>query len=87
MPQVRVAVDLVHQDMKEDFASPSHPLLLSVRSGAAASMPGMMDTVLNLVRNVERRGEGRGEQGEKGGEGGAERREGTALIPIPAHLS
>jgi phosphoenolpyruvate synthase/pyruvate phosphate dikinase len=30
------------------FGSPSKPLLLSVRSGAAVSMPGMMDTVLNL---------------------------------------
>ena len=33
------------------FADPSRPLLLSVRSGAAASMPGMMDTVLNLGLN------------------------------------
>ena len=28
------------------FGDPGHPLLVSVRSGAAASMPGMMDTVL-----------------------------------------
>ena len=33
------------------FADPSAPLLLSVRSGARASMPGMMDTVLNLGLN------------------------------------
>ncbi|MBN1947342.1 MAG: pyruvate, phosphate dikinase [Bradymonadales bacterium] len=33
------------------FGDPSHPLLLSVRSGARASMPGMMDTVLNLGLN------------------------------------
>src|SRR4026208_1457324 len=30
------------------FGDPSDPLLLSIRSGARASMPGMMDTVLNL---------------------------------------
>ncbi|MCK5060892.1 pyruvate, phosphate dikinase, partial [Candidatus Bipolaricaulota bacterium] len=30
------------------FGDPSNPLLVSVRSGAAVSMPGMMDTVLNL---------------------------------------
>ena len=33
------------------FGSGSNPLLLSVRSGAAVSMPGMMDTVLNLGLN------------------------------------
>jgi len=33
------------------FGSPTNPLLLSVRSGARASMPGMMDTVLNLGLN------------------------------------
>ena len=35
------------------FGKGPHPLLLSVRSGAAASMPGMMDTVLNLGLNNE----------------------------------
>lgn len=35
------------------FADPAAPLLLSVRSGAAVSMPGMMDTVLNLGLNDE----------------------------------
>lgn len=35
------------------FGSPSNPLLLSVRSGAAVSMPGMMDTVLNIGLNDE----------------------------------
>lgn len=34
-----------------EFGSESHPLLVSVRSGARASMPGMMDTVLNLGLN------------------------------------
>jgi pyruvate,orthophosphate dikinase len=35
------------------FGDLSNPLFLSVRSGAAASMPGMMDTVLNLGINDE----------------------------------
>lgn len=35
------------------FGDPSNPLLVSVRSGAAQSMPGMMDTVLNLGLNDE----------------------------------
>jgi pyruvate,orthophosphate dikinase len=34
------------------FGDPSRPLLVSVRSGARASMPGMMDTVLNLGLNA-----------------------------------
>ena len=37
--------------MKCEFGSSTNPLLLSVRSGAAISMPGMMDTVLNLGMN------------------------------------
>ena len=35
------------------FGDPENPLLLSVRSGAAVSMPGMMDTILNLGLNDE----------------------------------
>jgi pyruvate,orthophosphate dikinase len=35
------------------FGSPQHPLLVSVRSGAAVSMPGMMETVLNIGTNAE----------------------------------
>src|SRR5438477_10509491 len=35
------------------FADPGDPLLVSVRSGAAVSMPGMMDTILNLGLNDE----------------------------------
>jgi pyruvate,orthophosphate dikinase len=35
------------------FGDPNAPLLVSVRSGAAISMPGMMDTVLNLGLNDE----------------------------------
>jgi pyruvate,orthophosphate dikinase len=37
--------------MKAKFGDPKKPLLVSVRSGAAVSMPGMMDTVLNLGLN------------------------------------
>jgi pyruvate,orthophosphate dikinase len=37
------------------FGDPASPLLVSVRSGAAISMPGMMDTVLNLGLNDEAR--------------------------------
>ncbi|CAA7388696.1 unnamed protein product [Spirodela intermedia] len=43
----------VEQDMGAALGDPSRPLLLSVRSGAAISMPGMMDTVLNLGLNDE----------------------------------
>ena len=35
------------------FGDPEDPLLVSVRSGAAVSMPGMMDTILNLGLNDE----------------------------------
>ena len=37
----------------KEFGNPENPLLLSVRSGARASMPGMMDTILNLGLNDE----------------------------------
>src|SRR5437867_5162440 len=37
--------------MGSKFGDPSNPLLVSVRSGARASMPGMMDTILNLGLN------------------------------------
>ena len=39
--------------MGAEFNNPKNPLLLSVRSGARVSMPGMMDTVLNLGLNDE----------------------------------
>ncbi|MBI4355529.1 MAG: pyruvate, phosphate dikinase, partial [Candidatus Omnitrophica bacterium] len=38
---------------KKGFGDPANPLLVSVRSGAAVSMPGMMDTILNLGLNDE----------------------------------
>ena len=37
----------------KEFGNPANPLLVSVRSGARASMPGMMDTILNLGLNKE----------------------------------
>ena len=39
--------------MKSKFGDIDNPLLVSVRSGARASMPGMMDTILNLGLNDE----------------------------------
>src|ERR1700760_465044 len=46
--QVREALKKVEQVTGKTFGDPKNPLLVSVRSGARASMPGMMDTVLNL---------------------------------------
>jgi pyruvate,orthophosphate dikinase len=49
--QVNAALKKLEQQMAKGFADPMSPLLLSVRSGAPASMPGMIDTVLNLCLN------------------------------------
>jgi pyruvate,orthophosphate dikinase len=49
--QVRDALAIVEQQTSKRFGDASNPLLVSVRSGARASMPGMMDTVLNLGLN------------------------------------
>src|SRR3982751_3653479 len=49
--QVKDALDHVARITGKKFGDPSNPLLVSVRSGARASMPGMMDTVLNLGLN------------------------------------
>ena len=49
--QVRQAVAGVEKAMGRGFGDPANPLLVSVRSGAAVSMPGMMDTILNLGLN------------------------------------
>ena len=49
--QVQAALDKVGQIAGRVFGDAKNPLLLSVRSGARASMPGMMDTVLNLGLN------------------------------------
>ena len=50
-PDVESAIKHVETLMKSQFGSVENPLLVSVRSGARASMPGMMDTILNLGLN------------------------------------
>ncbi|NDG36385.1 MAG: pyruvate, phosphate dikinase [Alphaproteobacteria bacterium] len=49
--EVRSAIAKIETETGTRFADPANPLLVSVRSGARASMPGMMDTVLNLGLN------------------------------------
>jgi pyruvate,orthophosphate dikinase len=49
--QVAAALAKVERTVGAKFGDPANPLLVSVRSGARASMPGMMDTVLNLGLN------------------------------------
>ena len=51
--QVEAALAAVGATVGRKFGDPKNPLLVSVRSGARASMPGMMDTVLNLGLNDE----------------------------------
>ncbi|MDP1900798.1 MAG: pyruvate, phosphate dikinase [Rubrivivax sp.] len=51
--EVLQGVAFVEQQMGRRFGDAADPLLLSVRSGARASMPGMMDTILNLGLNDE----------------------------------
>ncbi|MEZ7866428.1 MAG: pyruvate, phosphate dikinase [Paludibacteraceae bacterium] len=50
-PEVEAAIAGVEALMKSKFGDIENPLLVSVRSGARASMPGMMDTILNLGLN------------------------------------
>ena len=50
-PQVDQALADLEKKSGKGFGDPENPLLVSVRSGARASMPGMMDTVLNLGLN------------------------------------
>ncbi len=49
--EVDEALKKLEKEMGAKFGDPKNPLLVSVRSGARASMPGMMDTVLNLGLN------------------------------------
>ena len=51
--QVLAALSKVEKEMGAKFGDSENPLLISVRSGARASMPGMMDTILNLGLNDE----------------------------------
>ena len=52
-PQVDAALAEVERLMGKKFGDPKNPLLVSVRSGARRSMPGMMETVLNVGLNEE----------------------------------
>ncbi len=52
MRQVREHMAGVEQATGKGFGDPDNPLLVSVRSGSALSMPGMMDTILNLGLNA-----------------------------------
>ncbi|MEG1524010.1 MAG: pyruvate, phosphate dikinase [Clostridia bacterium] len=49
--QVYEALEKSEKDANKKFGDPTNPFLVSVRSGARASMPGMMDTILNLGLN------------------------------------
>jgi pyruvate,orthophosphate dikinase len=51
MTEVQIAIAKVEKSMGTRFGSNENPCLLSVRSGSRVSMPGMMDTVLNLGMN------------------------------------
>ena len=51
--EVENNIHLLEKEMNLKFGDTHKPLLLSVRSGAAVSMPGMMDTILNLGLNDE----------------------------------
>lgn len=51
MEQVYIALEQLEQKTQKRFGSYENPLLVSVRSGSVFSMPGMMDTILNLGLN------------------------------------
>ena len=52
-PEVEKAIGNIERLTERQFGGKEKPLLVSVRSGARASMPGMMDTILNLGMNDE----------------------------------
>lgn len=53
MNEVKTALKIVEEQSGKKFGDSSNPLLVSVRSGARVSMPGMMETILNLGMNDE----------------------------------
>ena len=53
MVQIMEAISTMEKTTGKKFGDKENPLLVSVRSGARASMPGMMDTILNLGLNEE----------------------------------
>ena len=53
MDEVRAQIARLEQETGKGFGDAGNPLLVSVRSGSAMSMPGMMDTILNLGLNQQ----------------------------------
>ncbi len=53
MDEVRAQMRVLEEKTGKTFGASDNPLLVSVRSGSAMSMPGMMDTILNLGLNIE----------------------------------
>ena len=53
MDEVHEYMEALEKKTGKGFGDPAKPLLVSVRSGSALSMPGMMDTILNLGLNDE----------------------------------
>lgn len=53
MEEVKAALKKIEEKAGKKFGDPENPLLVSVRSGARLSMPGMMETILNLGMNDE----------------------------------
>ncbi|HOP52026.1 MAG: pyruvate, phosphate dikinase [Thermovirgaceae bacterium] len=51
--EIRTAMTDLEKETGKNFGGKTNPLLVSVRSGAAVSMPGMMDTILNLGLNAD----------------------------------
>ena len=51
LDQIDAAIIVLETKIGKSFGDPKNPLLVSVRSGAKFSMPGMMDTILNLGLN------------------------------------
>jgi pyruvate, orthophosphate dikinase len=53
MDDIKAALASVEKDQQKQFGNAENPLLMSVRSGAKFSMPGMMETILNLGLNEQ----------------------------------
>ncbi len=53
LAQIKKSMEMLEKQTGKQFGSVENPLLVSVRSGARVSMPGMMDTILNLGLNDE----------------------------------
>ena len=53
LQDIRTAMNILEKKTNRVFGDPTNPLLVSVRSGSAVSMPGMMDTVLNVGLNSD----------------------------------